>query len=266
MPIVTISRGSYTRGREVAEKLAQRMNYELVSREILIEASEQFNISDIKLERALHDPVSVLDRFTNGKNRYLAYIKNAILNHMVKDNIVYHGLAGHAFAPEVKHILRVRIRAELEDRVKKECNRENIDENEARYLLNKDDEERRKWSIHVTGKDPCNPSQYDLIFNASKIEVDDIVDIIEQMLNKPYLQNTPESQKLLEDLAKASTIKAKLIYKYPSVEVQVQDQTAIVRVQGSLEQENVLASSVKQDMQNIPGIQDIRVAVTPWVG
>lgn len=266
MSIVTISRGSYTRGREVAEKLAQKMNYELISREILIAASEQFNVSDIKLERALHDPVSVLDRFTNGRKRYFVYIKNALLNHIIRDNMVYHGLAGHAFLPKLNHLLRVRIRSEMEDRVQRECERENINEEKARYLLSKDDEERRKWSIHVVGNDPCDPSQYDIIFNASKIDVDDIVDIISQILNKEYLQKTPESQKMLEELAKASEIKAQLIYKYSSIEVQVQEQTAIVRVQGNLEQEESLARSIREDMKDISGIQDVRIAVTPWVG
>ena len=76
MAIVTLSRGSYTRGREVAEKLAEKMNYELISREVLLEASDQFNIPEIKLERALHDPPSTLQRFFYGKQRYLAYIRH----------------------------------------------------------------------------------------------------------------------------------------------------------------------------------------------
>ena len=49
MAIITISRGSYSKGREVAEKLAERLNYECISREILIEASEHFNTPEIKL-------------------------------------------------------------------------------------------------------------------------------------------------------------------------------------------------------------------------
>ncbi|MCF8086049.1 MAG: cytidylate kinase-like family protein [Desulfohalobiaceae bacterium] len=266
MAIVTISRGSYTRGREVAEKLTERMNYELVSREVLIEASEHFNVSEIKLERALHNPLSVLDRFTNGKRRYFAYIENAILNHMIKNNMVYHGLTGHALIPKVNHLLRVRIRAEMEDRVARESERENISKDEARYLLSKDDEERRKWSINVTGHDPCDPSQYDIIFNASKTHVEDIVDIIASILQKDYMQNDSESQKMLEDLAKASEIKASLINQFPSVEVHVQGGTAIIRVQGSLEQEEYLKRSVREQMPTIRGIQDVRVSVIPWIG
>ena len=52
MSIVTISRGSYSKGKDVAEKLAQKLQYDCVSREILLEASEEFNIPEISLVRA----------------------------------------------------------------------------------------------------------------------------------------------------------------------------------------------------------------------
>jgi cytidylate kinase len=263
MTLVTISRGSYTRGREIAEKVAQRMNYELISREILIEASEQFNIPEIRLERALHDAPSVLDRFTYGRERYLAYIRAAMLQHMAKDNVVYHGLAGHAFLYGVGHLLRVRIRADMEDRVKEEMSREGISEDKARYILSKDDEERRKWSIFVTGYDPCDPATYDVVFNASVIDVDDIVDMICQLLSKPYLQKTDESQKQIEELATAAQIKVHLVREYPSAEVAVKDWTAYVNVTSTLLEEDKLIEDVRGKIPSLEGVRDVVVHVIP---
>ena len=96
MAIITISRGSYSKGKEIAEKVAQGLNYEHTSRDVLLEASEHFNVPEIKLIRALHDAPSILNHFTYGKEKYVAYIKEAFLDHMIRDNIVYHGLAGHS--------------------------------------------------------------------------------------------------------------------------------------------------------------------------
>ena len=62
MAIITISRGSYSRGKEIAEKVAEKLGYSLLSRDILLQASEEFNIPEIRLVRALHDAPSVLDR------------------------------------------------------------------------------------------------------------------------------------------------------------------------------------------------------------
>ena len=52
MSVITISRGSYSRGKEVAEKVAKQLGYECISRDILLEASEEFNIPEIRLIRA----------------------------------------------------------------------------------------------------------------------------------------------------------------------------------------------------------------------
>jgi hypothetical protein len=97
MAVITISRGSYSRGKEIAEKVAERLNYDCISRDILIEASEHFNTPEIKLIRAIHDAPSILDRFSQGKERYIAYVREALLEYAENDNVVYHGLAGHFF-------------------------------------------------------------------------------------------------------------------------------------------------------------------------
>ncbi|MBS3779499.1 MAG: cytidylate kinase family protein, partial [Desulfovermiculus sp.] len=47
MAIITISRESYSQGRQVAEKLGQRLGYKVISREVLISTSEEFNIPEI---------------------------------------------------------------------------------------------------------------------------------------------------------------------------------------------------------------------------
>ena len=142
MSIITISRGSFSKGKQVAEKLAEKLNYECISRDILIEASDHFNIPEIKLVRAIHDAPSILDRFTHGKEHYVAYIREALLEHAEKDNIVYHGLAGHFFLKEIPHVLKTRITADMEDRVSNEAEKENISRDEARKILVKDDEGR----------------------------------------------------------------------------------------------------------------------------
>ncbi len=117
--IITISRGSYSRGKEVAEALAQRLGYECVSRDILLETCEEFSIPEIRLVKALHDAPSILERFGHGKERYISYFRAAFLNHMAKDNVVYHGLAGHFFLQDISHVFKVRIIAKMDDQGKR---------------------------------------------------------------------------------------------------------------------------------------------------
>ena len=169
MPIITISRGSYSKGKDVAEKVAQQLGYECISRDVMLEASEEFNVPEIKLIRAIHDAPTILDRLTHKKDRYITYIKTALLEHFRKDNIVYHGLAGHFFVRGISHVLKVRIVADLEDRVRFEMEREGITRAEALHVLKKDDEERRRWSQYLYGIDTRDSSLYDLVIHIHKI-------------------------------------------------------------------------------------------------
>ena len=140
MSVITVSRGSYSKGKEIAEKLAQNLGYECISRDILLEASEHFKIPEVRLIRAIHDAPSVLDRFKHGKEKYLIFIREAFLEHILKDNVIYHGLAGHFFIKDVPNILKIRVIANIADRVREEMNRENINEQKAQNFLVKDDE------------------------------------------------------------------------------------------------------------------------------
>lgn len=201
MSIVTITRGSYSRGKEVAEKLAEKMEYACISRDILLEASEEFNIPEIKLVRALNDCPKVLERFWGGTERYVKYYRSALLEHVRRDKIVYHGLAGHFFLRDIPHVLKIRINADMNTRVKEEMHRENISAEEALYVLKKDDEERRKWGIQVYGMDPWDSRLYDMVINISTLTLEDAVDIIYGVLQKPTFQTTAASQKMVDDLA-----------------------------------------------------------------
>jgi cytidylate kinase len=204
MAIITISRGSYHRGRKIAEKVAQKLGYECLSRDILLEASEEFNIPEIKLIRAIQDAPSILDRLTRQKEKYVAYIRAALLKHVQKDNVVYHGLFGHFFLQDIPHVLKVRIVADLEARVADEVKREGISESKAREIILKDDEERRKWALHLYGADWWDATLYDLVIHLKTITVDDAVDLLYRVVQLPGFQTTPESQEAINSQVAAA--------------------------------------------------------------
>jgi cytidylate kinase len=265
MCIISISRGSYSHGREVAEKVAKELGYQCVSREILLEASEQFHIPEIKLVRAIHDAPSVFDRFTYGKERYIAYIRAALLKCVQKDNIVYHGLAGHFFLQEIPHVLKVRVIADLEDRVKEEMKREGISAEEARYILKKDDDERRKWSLQLYGHDTLDSSLYDLVVHIKRKKVGDVVDLILYAARMPCFQTTPESQKIINDLTLAAEVKAALLSEFPTSRVTAKDGSVFVKIEIPLSHQEKTTNALKRIAENIDGVKEVNVYVTPLI-
>ena len=265
MSIVTISRGSYSRGKEVAERLAQILNYECISREIILEASEQFNIPELKLVRAIHDAPTILDRFTSGKERFVSFFRAALLKHLQRDNIIFHGLAGHFFVQKIPHVLKVRIIADLEDRVREEMARENISADEARMVLVKDDAERRKWGLHLYGLDSWDPRLYDIILHIDNMRVENAAAIILHSLEQPCFQTTAESQRLLDDSSLAAQVEAVLVKDFQKVDVDVRNGEVYVGVRGSLVDEKMITAKVMKQAENIAGVKNIRVNLIPFV-
>jgi cytidylate kinase len=203
MGIITISRGSYSRGVEIAEKLAKKLGYDCISREILLKASKEFDIPETKLQHAIQDAPSIFDHIKDGKKKYVAFIRKAFLEQIKKDNIVYHGYAGHFFTREIPNILKVRILANIETRIKVLMEREKIPEEEARKLLYKIDIERRKWSMFLYGIDTNTTELYDLVLHIDCIDVGGAVEIIYDVAKRPCFQTTPAARKKIKELLEA---------------------------------------------------------------
>ncbi len=117
MSVVIISGESHCRREEIAREVAEALGYVCISREVLAEASRRYSLPEEKLEEALKDSSSFLDRLSNTRSRHLAYFQAALTAALNKDNVVYHGEAGHMFVSEVSHVLGVRLMADLEERV-----------------------------------------------------------------------------------------------------------------------------------------------------
>lgn len=263
MAIITISRGSYSKGREIAEKVAQRLGYECLSREVMIRASEHFNVPEIKLARALHDAPSVWERFTYGKERYLAYVESTLLEAAQKDNLVYHGLGGQFILKDIGHVLGVRILADLKDRLLLEMEQENISKEEALERLETDDHERRGWSRAIWGMDNGDPRLYDLVIHIGKVTVDDAVELICHAAGQKHFQKTPQSQKTLDDRLLAAQVKVKLVSEIPGVRVTADDGAVNVDIEAPLVQEARIAEEIEEALGSVPGIKKLTVHVIP---
>ena len=205
MSIITISRGSYSRGVEIAEMVAEKLGYQCLARDVLIEASKEFNIPEVKLIQALEDPPSFFERFTNEKKKYIAYIQTALINNLRADNIVYHGLAGHFFVKDIPHVLKVRIVADLEYRIKFVMERDEISRDKAIDFLKKIDSSRREWGQYLYGLNLEDPTHYDIVINTENLSLEVVVDIICEMVTLKQFQTTPESQKKMDNLASSLT-------------------------------------------------------------
>lgn len=265
MSIITISRGSYSYGKETAEKLAEEFGYACISREILLMASEQFHVPEIKLIRAIHDSPTILDRYTYGKEKYIAYIRSVLLNRMRNDNIIYHGFAGHVFLDDISHVLKVRIIADLEKRIEIVMKRDHVDEKKARQILKKDDEERQKWSLRLYGINTADAKLYDMVLHIGKLTVNDAVDIISRAAKRACFQKTPESQQMLENLILASKIEAELVEEFPTIKAVADNGDIRILVKAPLAEAHLITERIEERLGKMTEVGAVTVKVKPFV-
>jgi cytidylate kinase len=283
VPIITISRGSYSGAKDVAEKVARRLGFECVSREILLEAAREFDVSEDDLLHAFRDAPSVLERFTFRKERYIAFLRAALLSHLQKDNVVYHGLAGHYFVRGVSHVLKVRIIANMEDRVQLLMRREElyqqaalalrgtpeeiplphreISKEKAAHLLEQIDETRRKWGQVLYGMDPNDPNLYDLVIHIHKLTTDDAADLVYVAAGLPRFQATTESQQVLENLLLAARVKASLVERHPRIKVTARAGAVSIGLEGGTSRQE---EAIREAAAQIPGTRTIDINTYPF--
>lgn len=263
MSIMTISRGSYSKGKEVAEGIAAELGYQCVSREVLLEASQRFDVPEVALLHAIHDAPSLLEKFGHKSAAYRLYIQAALLEYVRQDNLVYHGLAGHILLRDVGAVLRVRVVADLESRVSLVSEREQLSRPEARRLILRIDRERRAWTRKLHGVDPWDSSLYDLVVSIEKMGVSGAVDLICQAATHRAFELTDEARRKIDDLALSCQVRSHLLDIEDGVEVASEYGNVVVRSPSTDLGAGRLEEKVRWIQKNVEGVNNIEVRTSP---
>lgn len=259
MSVITISRAFCSKGSELAERIADQLQYTCVSREILLEASDQFNVPEIILTKAIHDGPTIFDKFTHGKQKYIAFIRAALLDYLKKDNVVYHGLAGHFFLQGLSNVLKVRTIADMDERICEEMEKENISEPLARKRLLNEDRDRRAWGLYLYGVDTYDPELYDIFINMKDISLADCAEIICHTVSLPSFKTNGKALERLNDMALAARVYALIIDKYFNTTVLSHEGNVSIQLNDPVTK----SAKVKQDIEtmiaSVSGIRNITV-------
>ncbi len=266
MPIITISRGSYSRGKEVAEKVAERLGYQCIAREVILEASKEYNIPDFRLMKAVHDAPSIFERFSYGKEKFICYFQTALLKRLRSDNVVYHGLAGHFYVKDIPNVLKVRIISDMEDRIKLLMERENISYQSAHSRIKKDDGARSRWSQHLYGIDTADPVLYDLVVAVNRLSVDNVVDVICHTAGLKTFATTPEARQAMEDLALSAEVKTALLEVKPDIEVCARSGVVSIGVGAQLMKEPGRMAEIQKIAAGVSGVKEVKVNSSHMLG
>ncbi len=255
MSVITISRGSFSGGKILAECLATKLAYRCIDRDVIVERAAAQGVSQEELRDALEKPPGFLERFSHKRYKYLALVQASLAEEVRTGRAVYHGLAGHLLLGGGRHILRTRIIAPMERRIRMVEDRLNFSRHEAIAYIQKMDDQRRRWTSFLYGVDWGDPSLYDLVLNLEHMTYETACEVISAAARRRCFEFTPACQTALEELALASRVKAALAIA-PSTEALEFEVTAaggVVSIKGkvpSLEQ----FAQVERVAKSVPGV------------
>jgi cytidylate kinase len=260
VPIITISRGSFSGGKLLAEALAKRLGYRSIDRDQIIQKAAAWGVSQENLRAAIEKPPSFLGQSQHTKYLYLAFIQAALAEEVKTGNVIYHGLAGHLLLGNGPHVLRTRIIAPMEFRVSKVQDRLNYNRKEAIAYIEKMDDDRRKWTRFLYGVDWRDASLYDLVLNLEQMNLEGACEAICAVARLQCFALTPETQRAMNDLAKASRVKASLAMNPATADLQFE--VVVHNGSVSIRGEIVSPAQIKKISSiagAVPGVTEVRL-------
>ena len=202
MPIITISRGSMSGGKALAECLAEFLGYRCVARQAVRDAAESLGASPEAFSAEFEAIPGLWSRLTAEREIYALAIQTALAEICAEGDLIYHGLAGQVLLRDVPCHLRLRLIAPLEMRVSALTEgHHRMDRKSAEELIHHLDRDRARWVKLMWGVDVEDPLLYDFTINLESISLDTACAIVAEMAAQPEYQITDEVKRELEAFA-----------------------------------------------------------------
>ena len=214
MRAITISRQYGSGGGEVAARLAQRLDWQLIDHEIVAQVAhslgitqEEADVHDERVEgfivRALNAlqsaalvvpaPVAPLEQAEVVYNEALREVVETAAN---TGRVVIVGRTGQVLLAGRRDVLHVRIVAPLQQRIIYVAQREGLDEAAAQSRIQSKDRDRTRYLQARFGRNPDDPMLYDLIINTAVLDLDSTVDLIALALERKASKLTVKTGEL----------------------------------------------------------------------
>ena len=202
MRAITISRQYGSGGGEIAQRLAQRLQWRLFDHEAVVQLAKEMGVSEAEAEaqdenapdfwshlvqslQFLQPPVGVSLPQTDlpvNMRTYLGAISRVVKSAYESGRVVIVGREAQVLLADQRDTLHVRVIAPLEPRVRYVMQREGLSLEDAEARINEKDANRNRLLKTQYHESPDNPLLYDLVVNTGVLSIDYVVDLIVQTL------------------------------------------------------------------------------------
>ncbi|MCK4503212.1 MAG: cytidylate kinase family protein [Desulfuromonadales bacterium] len=187
MAIITFSREMGSGGIPIVHQVAEELGYTLVDGDIIKSSAKDYNLSQEALQQIDEKPPAFVENLDRQIELDMSRIQLIVLEQALLGDVVIYGRGGQDLLPNITSVVRIRVIAPFEERVERWAQREWIDPDLARSLVRKSDQQRAGFIKYYFDRDWCDPLQYDLIVNTTRMTVKMAVKLIKQAVESPCL-------------------------------------------------------------------------------
>lgn len=241
MAIVTVSHEMGSGGAEIGAALAERLGYRYVDQDMITQAAHQYGVGEEKLTQLDETKPSLFERFDVETRQYITVLQSALLDVAENDNGVLMGRGGQVLLRGIVHVLRVRVTAPFDMRVKRVMKKmagqmgESVDVRTMAEMVRRNDHEKYGRMRYLYDVDWGDPALYDVVVNTEKLSCEAGVDVILGLLHRPELAATEASRQAVRDRALASRVRTALAAHHETrkYRINVEADRGVIQLEGT---------------------------------
>jgi cytidylate kinase len=241
MAIIVVSHQMGAGGPEIGLALAQRLGYRYVDQELLLDAVRRYGLVEEKLSHLDESKPTLFERFDAETRHYITVLQTTLLEFAEADDVILMGRGGQWLLRGIPHVLRVRVIAPFEKRVKHwirrttEMTGETPNQRAAADLVRRDDTEKAGRMRYLYEVDVADPTLYDLVVNTEKLKCEAVVEMIERAVRRPEMATTDAGRRVVASRALASRVQVALATNAETrrYRINVEAQDGVVTLEGT---------------------------------
>lgn len=212
MPFIAMTREMGSLGRDVAAAIAARRGGRVVYHEIIAPVANRMRLRKSHVGRFLEGRSGLWERLTTDRTSLSIFTADETFRLLREGGVaVIRGWGAVHLLKDVPHGVRVRIVAPLDLRIRRMMERLGTDNRQAVAAeIELAEEAHTAIARRHFGVNWRDPEHYDAVLSTERLTVDECVEEIEGLMARPAFRETPESLRLVEDLALAWSVRSAL--------------------------------------------------------
>ena len=269
MAVITISHQMGAGGPEIGMKLGQKLGFRYVDQELVLDVARRYGVAEDKLSHLDVSKPTLFERFDTETRYYITILQTSLLDFAELDNAVLMGRGGQWLLRGIPHILRVRVIAPFDLRVKRwikrtaEMTGETPTQRAAADFVRRDDAEKSGRMRYLYEVDLADPMLYDLTVSTERLNYDAVVEMIQTSVSRPEMTTTDAARRTVASRALASRVQVALAINADTrryrISVEADDGVVTLEGTGALER----AVEVARDVPGVRVVTTRQLEVPP---